>query len=142
MDQLGLFGPVAYDCLCDPEDISCVCSGPAVNNHYISGGSLITKPTMAIKIDGNVVANGAEIQKVPGSFVNFQLVADIPDGHQIALRFEGALLTLEQNPTLTFDNGSSNSVLFRAPAQGLIGRVGSTVDKQTCPVYVTICGWA
>jgi hypothetical protein len=142
MTTIGLLGPIPYDCPCDPDDISCICSGPAFNDHYIDNGSLILKPSIVIKIDGNAVSSGAMIEKAPGSFVNFRLEADAPDGHQVALRFEEAVLTTAQNPTLTFANGATESILLRAPAQGLIGRVGTVVDKQIGPVYVTICGWA
>lgn len=142
MSTLGLLGPVQYDCLCDPSDLSCICSGPALNSYYVDNGNLVAKPPTTIVIDGNSVSLGDLIEKPPGSWVNFRLEADIPDGHQIMLRFEEAVLTTQTDPILTFTDGVSDAILLKAPSQGMIGRVGIYADKYLLPTYVTICGWA
>ena len=101
-----------------------------------------------LKFDYLVVASGSKSNYFGNTEIEKHSMAMKTIPQSLNLRslvlenFEDALLTLEQNPTLTFTNGASNSILLRTPAQGLIGRVGSIVDKQICPVYVTICGWA
>lgn len=142
LTDLGLLGPIPYDCPCDPNDVDCTCSGPALNDHYVDNGNLVAKATTTIKIDGNVVNSGDTLERAPGSFLNLQLEATTPDGHQVALRFEEALLTNQSNPVLTFTDGASDSILLKTPAQGLVGIVGVYADRHVCPVYLIVRGWA
>jgi hypothetical protein len=139
-------GGIELLCSCPEYDATCLCAIDGVNNHYVEdpeGTPVLTeKPPVTILVDNSPhpVNDPALINKPPGSWVNLKLEANIPDGHQIAFIKSDALLSTD-DITLTFNNGSTESVLLKAPAQGLVGRIGGT-SKYVSPVVVSILGWA
>ena len=135
-----LAGFYAFDCACPyaPGQF-CSCSSDAQKMKYYDNGDLINKPALTVKVDN--VSTEAIVNKPPGSWVNVKLEADVPDSTQVTFKLDGATLSIDEL-VFTFNNGSTNSILLKAPAQGLIGHIYGGMDRYLPPITISIRGWA
>lgn len=142
--KYGYAGAVSWDCPCPyvpvGTDTNCTCYSE-ITDYYVENGALTLKPIVKVYIDNILVPNVSTINKTPGSWLNFRLEADVPNGHQLFFHTAGAALSVEEQLSVTFDDGVSTSILLKAPAQGLVGHIGN-YDQYVRPVYLTVRGWA
>lgn len=137
-----LAGFYAFDCACPyVQGQFCSCSSDAQKMKYYDNGALIDKPQTKIIVDGVSMPTGSTVNMPPGSWVNLKLESAVPDGHQITLHTRGAVLAID-DLVFTFTNGSTNSMLLKAPSQGLVGTINGGMDRYITPISLSICGWA
>jgi hypothetical protein len=85
--------------------------------------TLKIKPLRSVVVDGEPVENRGVITRPPGTQVTVKVVAaGIPDGETVKCTQKGTIdIALEDEWTLTFQNGETETTTLIAPAQGTKG---------------------
>jgi len=114
-------------CTCGKQSGVCVCqvcgcpSDKKDSSYYdIALGALVDKPNVTTVINSSPIENNSTTVLPPSSLFTVKLEgASVPDGEAVTLYIDK--LHANDNVTLTFTDGKTNEVTFRAPAQGLTG---------------------
>jgi hypothetical protein len=142
----NIIGGTSIICACPALDDTCPHATEGGHNYYIDDPlgtpTLVEKASFTVLLDGVPQSNinPSPVDKPPGSWVNLKLEGPVEDGYQITLALTEVSLAAS-DIVLTFDNGSTNSVLLRVPPQGLVGRAHG-ISLHVRPVVIAIRGWA
>ena len=139
----GIVGFIGVDCECACEAGSCSCAGTIFSLNYVKDGVMVPRPTTTkMQLDGADVADKAKLPRVPGTKMQFRVVApDVEDGQVVTVSINGALLHLEAVHELTITGGMSPEIELTAPAQGAVDIV-SVGGIQVAPLRLDIIGFA
>lgn len=122
-----LAGIVKYECACSPEVGLCQCYVEKKTNSYVSDGQLLNKPETDIVLDGQNLDMDEEVIKPAGTLFSLKVLGyGIPDGSKCTLRQN--LLGNSEEMEITFNNGESTELTFKAPGPGIRGTI-SIVGK-------------
>ena len=99
------------------------------------GGDITVSGDGAVAADGTVTIQKAGTYVLRGNFAESQLVADVEEGAEIKLIFDGFTISNSTNAPLVFESGASVTIVLQDGTENAVSDLRNSAEDNKAAIY-------
>lgn len=100
-----------------------------------NGGDITVTGDGAVAADGTVTIQKAGTYVLRGNFAESQLVADVEEGAEIKLIFDGFTISNSTNAPLVFESGASVTIVLQDGTENAVSDLRNSAEDNKAAIY-------